>query len=104
MRSDRWAGPHLPIHSRPGTSTPRTKSTAARGRSFVRNRSSGTRNGGDRRDAYALNKKTRLKAGLEQTSSCKHQRLLTASLNALPAVNLTVFAAGILMVSPVFGL
>ena len=28
----------------------------------------------------------------------------TASLNALPAVNLTVFAAGIVMVSPVDGL
>jgi len=31
-------------------------------------------------------------------------RLLTASLNALPAVNLTVLAAGILSSAPVCGL
>lgn len=30
--------------------------------------------------------------------------MLTASLNALPAVNLTVLAAAILIASPVFGL
>ena len=37
-------------------------------------------------------------------NNCFYLRLLTVSLNALPAVNLTVLAAAILMASPVLGL
>ena len=50
------------------------------------------------------NKKTRQAGLFHQQSQNYFLRLLTESLNALPAENLTVLAAAILSGSPVFGL
>jgi hypothetical protein len=50
------------------------------------------------------NKKAALWAAFWQYPSGNYLRLLTASLNALPAENFAVFDAAILIASPVFGL